>query len=88
MDVGSWPRPVTLAEREGLTLLFVRRPDDNRSHAIVIATENVAERVYEAANASVFPVVHEDLTEIGNTVQALGEGLSKEELRKFFQMED
>ena len=77
-----------MAEREGLTLLFVRRPDDNRSHAIVIATENVAERVYEAANASVFPVVHEDLTEIGNTVQALGEGLSKEELRKFFQMED
>ena len=42
---------VILCEREGLSLLFVQRPDHNQSHSLIIATENVEHRFFEPANA-------------------------------------
>jgi hypothetical protein len=79
---------VILAEREGLSLLFVQRPDDKRSHTIAIATENVAERVFEDVNASRFHLEQDDLVEVGNKLRALGEGFSAEEFNRFFKSED
>ena len=76
-----------LAEREGLSLLFVQTPDDKRSHSIVIATENVAERVFESVNVSSFPLEQEDLVGIGCKLNALGERLVEDKLEEFFRSE-
>jgi hypothetical protein len=77
-----------LAEREGLTLLFVQKPDGHRSHSIVVATANVEQRAYEDANASNFPVECEDLADIGTKLNAIGDGLAHNEFKTFFQGED
>ncbi len=77
-----------LAEREGLTLLLVPKTDDNRSHAIVVATENVPERVYESVNASTFPAEPGDLAEIGSKLQALGDDMAKADIAKMFEADD
>jgi hypothetical protein len=81
---------VVLAEREGLTLLFVRKPDEKRTHALTVAVENVRERLYEdAPNASRFHLESEDVAEIGARLQAVGEHLSSEEFqRQFFPSGD
>jgi hypothetical protein len=80
---------VILAESEGLTLLFVRKPDENHSHTLAIGMENMPERVFETVNASQFHVQHEDMAEIGSKLQALAERLSSEEFtRRFFRADD
>ena len=70
---------VVLCEHEGQSLLFVQRPDSKRSNALVIATENVAERIFETVNTSSFYFSHQDIADVGNKLRALGEGLSAEE---------
>ena len=79
---------VVLCEREGLSLLFVEKPDDQRSHTLTIATENVRERVFEEVNASRFHIEHSDLAQIGTRLQALGEGLCDVDFRRYFNFED
>ena len=79
---------VILCEREGLSLLFVQRPDDKRSHTLTIATENVTERCFEEVNASGFQLEHADLAGIGKKLHAIGEGLSADEFLKFFKPND
>ena len=79
---------VILAEREGLSLLFVQKPDEHRAHTLAIAAENVPERVFEDVTAaSRFPLEEEDLVGIGSKLQALGEGLSEAEIQRFFRSE-
>ena len=51
---------VILAQREGLSLLFVRRPDEKYSHTLAIRMENVPERVFETLDASQFYVEHDE----------------------------
>ena len=79
---------VVLCERDGLSLLFVEKPDDKRSHTISIATENVRERVFEEVNASRFQLEHTDLAGIGTKLQALGESLCDNDFRRYFNLED
>ena len=79
---------VVLCEREGLSLLFVQKPDDKRSHALTIATENVTERVFEEVNANRFQIEHGDMAEIGKKLQALGEGISENDFFRFFKPDD
>ena len=79
---------VVLAEGEGLSLLFVQKPDDKRSHILTIATENVTERVFEEVNASRFQIEHSDLAGIGKILQALGEGISENDFYRFFKPDD
>ena len=76
-----------LAEREGLALLFVPSPDDKRSHSIVIATENVADRVFEDVCLSRFPLEDEDLSSVGAKLNALGDDLSEDEVDQFLKSE-
>ena len=79
---------IVLAQREGLSLLFVRRPDDEWSHALAIATEDVEQRVFVDVPASRFPLEYRDLSTMGAKLQALGEDLSEQELERFFRAED
>ncbi len=88
---GKNPRLVwamILAEREGLSLLFVQKPDDKQSHIIAIAAENVTERVFEDVNASKFNLEPQDLAVIGTKLQALGQKLSDDEFVNFFKPDD
>lgn len=88
---GKKPRLVwamILAEREGLSLLFVQKPDDKRSHMLTIAAENVKERVFEDVNASKFNLEHDDLAGIGNKLQALGQKLTEDEFLNFFRPDE
>lgn len=75
---------VVLHEREGLSFVFINKPDDNYSHTLAICVENVAEHVFEDVNASQLPLEKEDLAAIGSKLQALGDGLSEAEFKKFF----
>ncbi len=75
---------IILAQREGLSLLFVRKPDEQRSDALVVATENVAERCFEDVSVSRFPLGQGDLAGIGNKLEALGENMGEDEFEKFF----
>ena len=80
---------VILCEREGLSLLFVRKPDDNRSHMLAVATENVAERVFEnVPNASQFHLEQDDLARLGSKLHAIGESFSDDEFGRFFLPDD
>ena len=85
-------RPVwafVLAQREALSLLFVEKPDDNYSHALVVATENPAAGVFEdVPGANRFPLQSEDVEELAGRLEALGTGLAKEQFRRLFKMED
>ena len=78
---------IVLSEREGLALLFVRKPDDNYSHSIVIALENVGERIYEESNASVFSMETRDMIDVGSIFETLGHGFQKSEFDGFFDGE-
>jgi hypothetical protein len=55
---------------------------------LVIASENVAERVFETVNATSFHFEYPDLADVGNKLRALGEGLSAEEFHRFFRPDD
>jgi hypothetical protein len=77
-----------LAEREGLALLFIPSPDDKRSHSIVIAAENVPERLFEDVNLSRFPLEGQgDMVAIGSKLSSLGEGLSEDEIEQWLKSE-
>ena len=79
---------IVLSEREGVTLLFVQKPDEQRSHLLTFATENVTERFYEEVKANQFTIEHDDLAGIGKILTALGEGISREDFSTFFKPND
>ena len=76
-----------MAEREGLALLLVPCAKDGQSHSLVIATENVAERVFEDVNLSRFPLEGEDMAGIGSKLSALGDGLTEDEIDQWLKSE-
>ena len=78
---------IVLCEREGLSLLYVQSPDANRSSVIAIATEHVVDKIFLDVNVNTFPLEEQDLLDIGNKLNALGEGLIQDEIEKFFKAE-
>lgn len=70
-----------ISEREGVSLLFVKKPDENWQDMLLLATENVRERCYEPVHASRFELAEGDLSSIGGILQAIGEG----EAQAFFK---
>ena len=76
-----------ISESQGLSMLFVKKPDDKWHHELVIATENIKERCYESANTSRFPVEPVDLHDIAQGLAAFAEGLAYDELENFFKSE-
>ena len=78
---------LVLAERQGLTLLFVRKPDGKRSDELVIATENFPEKVFEPVNTFTFPLEQSDLTGIGDRLNALGDESAENEFERMLKSE-
>lgn len=80
---------IVLCEREGLSLLFVQSPDANSgANVLAIATEHVEDKVFVDVNVNNFPLEKEDLLDIGNKMQALGEKFVQDDFRKLFESED
>lgn len=79
---------MVLSEREGLALLYVPTPDDQRSHMLVIATENVQERIFEDVGANHFEIDCHDLAGVGMRILTLAESLSEAELKRFFERDE
>ncbi len=77
---------IVLAEREGLSLLFIKRPDEKWNHEITIGTET-AERVFEAVPVFRFPVEYEDLEGIGVKFHTLGGSLTEDDIEEFLKSE-
>lgn len=87
---GKWPRPVwafVLAQQEGLSLLFVPKPNDN-SHTLALATEDPASGQFEDAKVSRITLATKDLEDAGERLEALGEGLIKVDFRRLFKMDE
>ena len=79
---------IVLAEREGLSLLFVRGMSGSQSSGLVIGSENVSQRIFEDVQASRFPLETADLAAIGGKFRAIGGSLSEDELMKFLEPND
>lgn len=79
---------VVLLERHGLALLFFQSPDQHFPHSLVVAQENSAANYFEDASANRFPIGKNDLAEVGGALEALGEGISDAEFRRFFKSHD
>ena len=79
---------IVLAQREGLSLLFVQKPDSERSHCLAIAAEDVEQRLFHDVPASRFSMEEEDLVGIGMKLEALGERFAEAEVQRFFRRED
>ncbi len=71
---------IVLCRREGLTLLYIPRCDENGSHKLGVCTENIEERLFEDAETSQFPIEDEDLCGIGQKLMALGESFEMNKL--------
>lgn len=84
-------RPVwafVLAQSQGLTLLFVQKPDDNYSHALAIACEDSGGVFVDVGGANRFPLASDDVEDIGGRLEALATGLAKEDFRRLFRMDE
>ena len=80
---------VIVGESRSLSLLFVRKPDQEHEHSLAITMENVPEQVFENVEASQFFVEPQELARIGTNLLAVAEGLSSEEfVRRFFGPDD
>ena len=77
-----------LTQSQGLTLLFVQKPDDHHTHALTIACEDSVGVFEGVAGASRFPLETQDLDEIGGRLEALGDGLTKVDFRKLFKVDE
>lgn len=79
---------LVLKESEGLALLFCKAMTENEPNSLVIATENVQERVFEPANTCEFPIEDSDLIPVSDVFAALARGLADARLRDLFSSED
>lgn len=79
---------VVIAQREGLSLLYVKRPDENWSDSLVVAVQKPKERYFEAADRFSFPLEGGDLSDIGGKLQAMGDDESEASLKKLLEPED
>jgi hypothetical protein len=77
-----------IAERGGVSLLFVKRPDEQWRDLLVFAAENLEVRCFEPVHASRFELEAGDIMAIGGTLVAIAEGLSEGDGAKFFNVDD
>lgn len=79
---------VVLVERHGLALVFLQSPDEHFPHNLVVAQENLASHCFEDAGANRFPMERDDLAAVGGALEALGDGISEDEFKRFFKSRD
>lgn len=78
---------IIVSQSQGLSLILLKKTSQQQDHALVVAEENVDGRFFEDAKTNRFYLGHQDLAEIGDILGAMGSGLSREELDRFFDSE-
>lgn len=79
---------VVLMERHGLALVFLQSPDKHFPHGLVVAQENLESHCFEDAGANRFPMGRDDLAAVGSALEALGEGISEADFKRFLESPD
>ena len=77
-----------LCEREGLALVLVPKPENDRPHSIFISQENISERVLESVGPHRFDLETEDLREAGERLRLLGKSFSDAEFLRLFRSDE
>lgn len=77
---------IALCHRNGLSLAFVRSPEEDNSHSLVIAAQNVSAGCYEeVASATQFSIADiSSLNELGEKCPAIAEQMADEARREFW----
>jgi hypothetical protein len=78
---------LVLCEREGVALIMLQRIENNKTHSLVVGTEN-ANGIFENVDVTRFPLEHGDLAVIGRKLSALGEELGEDDFCRFLQSSD
>jgi hypothetical protein len=68
-----------IAENQGVALLIVPKPATNQPHSLFIATENIADRVFEAVTEHQFNFESADVMEAGDKLRLLGRQFANED---------
>jgi hypothetical protein len=79
---------LVLKESQGLALLFCRALTQEDANTLVIAAENVEDRVFESVNASQFPIEDNDLFPLANVLAGVAEGIGDAKLQGLLNPED
>ncbi len=78
-----------LCEREGLALLLVPKSTDHGSHSLVLARENVSDRLFESEGGNMFDLETNDMGEVGKKLRILAKEFSFSEFtRHLFDSDD
>jgi hypothetical protein len=76
-----------VAESQGLVLVIVPKPDTSQSHSLFIASENVADHVFEAVTEHQFNLESADVQSAGDKLRLLGKQFSHEDFVNNFRRE-
>jgi hypothetical protein len=77
-----------VSESNGLALLLVPKSHIDECHSIVVAKENLTERIFESVGSPPFEIGSTEVKTIGGTMRFLGEKLLREELIRTLDLED
>jgi hypothetical protein len=77
-----------LSESNGLSLLLVPKSQTDGAHSIVVAQENLPERVFESVGSPTFEIGSMQVKTIGDKLKILGMELVTEEFRRALNLED
>jgi hypothetical protein len=77
-----------VSENQGLSLLLVPKSQTDGAHSLVLAEENVFERVFECVGPHTFELETGDIIRIGKTLRALGESLWATDLLHQLEADD
>ena len=83
-----WGVVVGRSRTDGVSLIYVRKPQEDAESSLVAAIENPQEQCFEAANQFVFRLGDGDLGDIGGKLRALGEDENESDVRRLFERED
>jgi hypothetical protein len=76
-----------ISEGNGLALLLVPKSHADGAHSIVIAEENLTDRIFESVGSPSFDIESMDVKTIGDTLRILGAKLLNEEFMRTIEKE-
>jgi hypothetical protein len=76
-----------LSESYGLALILVPKSHTEGAHSIVVAQENLSERIFEAVGSSSFEIGSMEVKTVGDTLRILGWNFLVDELRQTLEEE-
>jgi hypothetical protein len=70
---------------DGISLLFIKKPNGAQSHSLALAVENVEKGFYEDAKTSQFALDKSSIAALGLKLQAIAGGLDQAEIEQMLE---